>query len=79
MKNSYSVIENDSKITDKLLDNCSIDEIDNLYKLLDDLTIRTVTWYCKSARNRKVIDLVMSNKLEMFFRYEFSPIYDEEL
>lgn len=79
MKNNYPIIENDIELTDKMLDSCTVEEIENLYKLLDDLTIRTLSWYCKSPRNRKVIDLVMSNKLEMFFRYEFIPIYDEEL
>lgn len=79
MKNNYPIIENNIELTDKMLDSCTVEEIENLYKLLDDLTIRTLSWYCKSPRNRKVIDLVMSNKLEMFFRYEFIPIYDEEL
>jgi len=79
MKNKYPVIENDIDLANKMLDSCSLQEIENFYKLLDDLTVRTLNWYCKSPRNRKVIDLVMLNKLEMFFRYEFIPIYDKEL
>jgi hypothetical protein len=79
MKNNYGIIETNEYLSNKLLDNCTLEEIQNFYNLMDDLTVRTLSWYCRSKKNRKIIKLVLEDKLEMNFRYEFSPIQDEEL
>ncbi len=79
MKNSYGIIESNEFLSNKLLDNCSLEEIQNFYNLMDDQTVRTLSWYCGSKKNRKLVKLVLEDKLEMKVRYEFSPIQDKEL
>lgn len=79
MKNSYSVIETNNEVTNKLLDNCNVNEIEDLYKFLDNQILRTVSWYCRNSRNRKMIKLLLDDKYDLSIRYEFSPVHDEEL
>ena len=79
MKNTYSIIESDNEIANKLLDNCTMEEIEDLYKFLDSQTLRTIAWYCKLSRNRKMVKLLFDDKYILSIRYEFSPVHDEEL
>jgi hypothetical protein len=79
MKNSYSVIESNNDVTNKLLDNCTVEEIEDLYKFLDSQTLRTIAWYCRISRNRKMVKLLLDDKYDLSIRYEFSPVHDEEL
>lgn len=79
MKNTYSIIESNPIVMDKLLDNCTVQEIEDFYSYLDNITLRTILWYCRSNKNRKMIKLLLDEKLDLNIRYEFTPIHDEEL
>lgn len=79
MKNSYSIIESNPVVMDKLLDNCTVEEIEDFYSYLDNITLRTILWYCRSNKNRRMIKLLLDQKLDLNIRYEFTPIHDEEL
>jgi|694.fasta_scaffold04848_45 hypothetical protein len=72
MKN-YTLPEKD---IDKLLDNCTPDEILTFIESLEIVIPRMINWYSKHKSHRKSIKLVIEKKADLVMTYEIIPNYE---
>jgi hypothetical protein len=71
MKNDEKYFSMPEKVMDKLLDNCTVKEIEDFYKFYQSVMLQTVNWYCLRKDNRISIKKYVLNKLLMKIYYEF--------
>lgn len=72
MKN-YTLPEKD---IDRLLDNCTPDEIEIFISSLEIVIPRMITWYCRHKAHRRSIKLVTENKADLVMTYEIISNYE---